>query len=89
MYRPPKQSVQRKTKCHKYLETVEQEINNIVIWASLQKQSIVVAGDLNMERLGRNEREGKILIDLEEVPHMVSMIIDATRITTNSQTLLT
>lgn len=49
---------------------MEQEINGIVIWASLQKKTVVLAGDLNMDRLRPNEREGKILIDMEEVNNL-------------------
>ena len=36
---------------HKYLELVEQEINGIVMWASLQKKTVVLADYLNMDRL--------------------------------------
>lgn len=88
VYRPPKKSGKIIDKRHKYLELVEQEINDIVMWASLQKQSVILMGDLNMDRLRPNEREGKILIDMEEVNNMQCMISEPTRITPNSQTLL-
>ena len=41
-----------------------------------------------MDRLRPNEREGKILIDMEEVNNLQCMISEPTRITPNSQTLL-
>ena len=88
VYRPPKQSVKGINLRHKYLELVEQEINDIVMWASLRKQSVVLMGDLNMDRLRPNEREGKILIDMEEVNNLQCMISEPTRITPNSATLL-
>ena len=88
VYRPTKQSGKGNNLRHKYIERVEQEINNNVMWASLQKQSVVLVGDLNMDRLRPNEREGKILIDMEEVNNLQCMISEPTRITPNSQTLL-
>lgn len=58
------------------------------MWASLQKQIVVLVGDLNMDRLNPNEREGKILKDLEEVNNLRCMISEPTRITPSSSTLL-
>ena len=50
----------------KYLQNVEEEINDICQRASFQKQTIVIVGDLNMDRLKPDSTEGKILTDLEE-----------------------
>ena len=58
------------------------------MWASFQKQTVVLVGDLNMDRLKPAEREGKILIDLEGVNNMSCMISEDTRITPNSSILL-
>jgi hypothetical protein len=58
------------------------------MWASLKKQFVIVMGDLNMDRLKPNDREGKILKDLEEVNNLQCMITEPTRIPMNSQTLL-
>jgi exonuclease III len=88
IYRPPKQTSKRNDKQFKYYETVEQEINDIVMWASLKKQFVIVMGDLNMDRLKPNDREGKIFKDLEEVNNLQCMITEPTRIPMNSQTLL-
>ena len=88
IYRPPKQSGKDKKKCTNYLQRVEEEINDICQWASFQKQSVVILGDLNMDRLRPEHGEGKIIKDLEEVNNLQCMITEPTRITTHSQTLL-
>ena len=72
----------------KYLQKVEEEINDICHWASFQKQTIVIVGDLNMDRLRPDSAEGKILTDLEEVNNLKCLITKPTRITVHSQTLL-
>ena len=36
------------------------------MWAEMQKQTPVLAGDLNLNRPDTNKREGKILKDLED-----------------------
>jgi len=58
------------------------------MWASLKKQAIVITGDLNMHRLRPDRREGKILLDLEEVHDLQCLIAKPTRITPTSETLL-
>ena len=59
-YRPPKQSNKRNHKEHSYYENVEQDINDIVMWASLKKQTVILLGDLNMDRL-KSDRMVKFL----------------------------
>jgi len=63
IYRPPKV----KQVNHQYFVAVEEELNDICMWASLKKQAIVITGDLNMDRLRPDRIEGKVLLDLEEV----------------------
>ena len=58
------------------------------MWASLQKQLVILLGDLNMDRLRPETREGKILKDLEDVHGVQCMITEPTRITQTSETLL-
>ena len=70
----------------KCLQKVEEEINDICQWASFQKQTIVIVGDLNMERL--RPAEGMILTDLDEVNILKCLMTEPTRITVHSQTLL-
>jgi len=62
--------------------------NDIVSWASLQTQFVVITGDLNLDRLKPELREGKILKDLEDVHGLTCLITKPTRLTENTQTLL-
>ncbi|KAK3744231.1 hypothetical protein QZH41_004610 [Actinostola sp. cb2023] len=82
IYRPPKASGQD------YYLRLEKDLYDIATWASLQKQFLVIAGDLNMDRLRPNYREGKILCDLEDVLGLTCLIDKPTRITESSQTLI-
>ena len=67
---------------------LEEELNDICTFASLQNQFIIVLGDLNLDRLRPERREGKMLLDLEDI-HGYSCLIDKpTRIIEHSQTLL-
>ena len=63
-------------------------MNDICQWACLQKQCVVILGDLNMERLIPNRGEGKMLRDLEQVYNLTCLITEPTRVTMHSQTLL-
>ena len=64
IYRPPK-AVGKD-----YYNGLESDLNDIISWASLQRQLIVVTGDLNMDRLEPDEKEGKILCDLEQIHNL-------------------
>ena len=55
---------------------------------ALKKQTFIVTGDLNLDRLKADSREGRILTDLEEVHGMQCLITKPTRITPTSETLL-
>ena len=85
IYRPPKQKNQLSSN---YLQKVEEEINDIYQWACFQKQTVVILGDLNMDRMQPEHGEGKILKDLEEVNNLQCMIHEPTRITATSESLL-
>ena len=71
-----------------YYETLEDELNEITTWACSQCQTIIIMGDLNLDRLKPSGREGKMLIDLEEVHELICWFNQPTRVTTTSQTLL-
>ena len=58
-----------------YYVRLEEELNDICTFASLQNQFIIVLGDLNLDRLRPERREGKILLDLEDI-HGYSCLID-------------
>ena len=51
IYRPPRHRTG--SSCTKYMENVEVELNDICMWASLQRKSVVIIGDLNIDRLRR------------------------------------
>ena len=70
------------------LQKVEEELNHICQWAYFQKQSVVILGDLNLDRMRLDRTEGKILKDLEEVNNLECLITEPTRITAHSETLL-
>ena len=69
IYRPPRSS--KKDNNNKtygnYLQRVENELNSICQWACFKKKSVIIVGDLNLDRLRLDRSEGKILRDLEEV----------------------
>ena len=81
IYRPPKVASLRGEQ--QYLEKGEEELNDICMWASVLKQTIVITGDLNLDRLRPDRREEKILLDLEEVHDLHGLITTPT-----SETLL-
>ena len=54
----------------------------------LKKQAMVITGNLNLDKLRPDRREGKILLDLEEVHDLQCLITKPTRITKTSETLL-
>ena len=58
------------------------------MWAELQKQTVILMGDLNLNRMDTNKREGKLLIDLEESFNLTCLINSPTRITNVSSTLI-
>ena len=61
LHRPPKPVGEA------YYIVLEEELNEICHWSSLEKQFIIITGDLNLDLLKPESREGKILCDLEEL----------------------
>ena len=59
IYRPPRNL------CSDYQLLLENELSQVCNWASLQSNSVVIIGDLNLDRLRPDKREGKLLQDLE------------------------
>ena len=82
IYRPPKALGKD------YYLKVEEELNSICMWATMERKSVIIMGDLNLDRLKPDRKEGKILIDLEEVHGLECIITEPTRVTTSSATLL-
>ena len=71
-----------------YYMKLEEELNSICSWISLQKQFIIIMGDLNLNRLRSDEREGKILLDMEEIHGLKCLISEPTGVTQNHSSLL-
>lgn len=82
LYRPPKAAGMD------YYLRLENDLNNIVTWATSQKQFVIITGDLNLNRLKPDEREGKIQGDLEDIHELSCLINKPTRITDTSRTLI-
>eukprot|EP00794_Sanderia_malayensis_P014557 gene14557-16059_t len=81
-YRPPKATGKN------HYMTTEQELNEIVSWATLQSHIVIITGDLNINRLQPQSSEGKMLIDVEDVHNLNCLITEPTRCTDSSQTLI-
>ena len=81
IYRPPKQKRKGNESSLQDLKSVEEELNHICQWACFQKQSVIILGDLNLDRLRLDRAEGKLLKDLEEVNNLRCMITEPTRVT--------
>ena len=82
VYRPPKAAG------NDYFSKLEDELSSLCMWAELQKQTVILMGDLNLNRMDTNKREGKLLIDLEESFNLTCLINSPTRITNVSSTLI-
>ena len=82
LYRPPKVSG------NDYYLRLEEELNSVFMWATMTNSTVVLTGDLNLNRMEIEQRQGKILRDLEEVFDMECLIKEPTRFTSSSSTLL-
>ncbi|XP_078361285.1 uncharacterized protein LOC144645583 [Oculina patagonica] len=73
MYRPPK------AVSGEYHILLENELSDICNWASLQSNFMVILGDLNLDRLRPDKREGKLLTDMEMEQGLECLISKPTR----------
>ncbi|KAL9986821.1 hypothetical protein ACROYT_G001023 [Oculina patagonica] len=65
-----------------YQLLLEEEMSHISNWAVLHHQFVIIIGDLNLNRLKPEGREGKILLDLEVEQGFDCLITSPTRIQT-------
>ena len=72
----------------KAFHNVKHSLNSICQWACFKKKTVIIVGDLNLDRLRLDRSEGKILRDLEEVNDLHCLINEPTTVTANSQTLI-
>ena len=82
MYRPPY------SRGANYYSILEEELNECLSWATVQCSTVIIMGDLNLDKVKINERDAKLLKDLEEVFELTCLITEQTRITASSQILL-
>ena len=73
IYGPPR------TLCGEYQLLLEEELSEMCNWASLQKGSVAVIGDINLDRLRPDKNEGKLLLDLEAEQGFECLINKPTR----------
>ena len=71
-----------------YYRKLEEEFNSLCMWATMECNTLILTGDLNLDRLRPERTEGKILLSLEEVYGLECLIKDPTRITPTSETVL-
>ena len=74
IYRPPR------AMCSDYRLLLEYELSDVCNWANLQSNSVVVTGDLNLDRLRPDKAEGKVLLDLENEQGFECLITKPTRV---------
>ena len=74
IYRPPKKIT------GSYQLLLEEELSHISNWAGLQYSTVIMTGDLNLNRLRPDSTEGKLLLDLEVEQGFDCMITTPTRI---------
>ena len=68
IYRPPKAIGEN------YYNKLEDELHSLTMWATQEKQTVIITGDLILDRMNPNRRECKILTDLEEVNGLECLI---------------
>ena len=66
--------------CGEYRTLLESELSYVCNWASLNRDFVVVTGDLNLNRLRPDKPEGKLLLDLEVEQGFECLITKPTRI---------
>ena len=66
--------------CGEYRTLLESELSHVCNWASLNRNFVVVTGDLNLNRLRPGKPEGKLLLDLEVEQGFECLITKPTRI---------
>ena len=71
-----------------YFYRLEEELNSVCTWATMKCSTVIIIGDLNLDRLKPEEIEGRTLLNLEEVFGFKCLITEPTRVTPTSESLL-
>ena len=66
--------------CGEYRTLQESELSCVYNWASLNRDFVVVTGDLNLNRLHSDKPEGKLVLDLEVEQGFECLITKPTRV---------
>ena len=82
IYRPPNANGSE------YYTKLEEELNSVCMWATMECNTLVLTGDFNLDRLRPEHKERQIVLNLEEVYGLECQIKDPTRVTPASATLL-
>lgn len=61
-----------------YRLLLQDELNGICTWTSLQRDSVTILGDLSLHRVRPDKSEGKLLLDLEVEQEFTCLIDKAT-----------
>lgn len=71
-----------------YFTALQNELNHLMTWALEQRQTVMILGDLNMDKCKPNSTEGRVLKDFEDIFDLQRLIKGYTRITPASKTLI-
>ena len=82
-YRPPSGASNSN-----YFTALQNEMNHLMTWALEQRQTVMILGDLNMNKCKPNSTDGKVVKDLEDIFDLQCLIKDYTRITPANKTLI-
>lgn len=66
--------------CGDYQLLLENELSQVCFQASLQSNSVVIIGDLNLNKLRPDKREGKLLLDLETTQGFTCLVTKPTSV---------
>ena len=66
--------------CGDYQLLLENELSQVCFQASLQSNSVVIIGDLNLNKLRPDKREGKLLLDLETAQGFTCLVTKPTSV---------
>lgn len=66
--------------CGDYQLLLENELSQVCFQASLQSNSVVIIGNLNLNKLRPDKREGKLLLDLETTQGFTCLVTKPTSV---------
>lgn len=83
IYRPPSRSSNAD-----YFLKLQKELHHLLTWVLQKRQTVIIKGDINLDKRKPNSREGRVLNDIEDVFDLKCLINEYTRITPDSKTLI-